>query len=151
MISAADIQLDGRARSKVAAFLSEDPSCERGGFLIGRLPSEPGRPVRIDEAIPCPDAPATRFSLTLRPDDWQLAHGHSAVRDGSADIVGWFHSHPGLPVAMSSLDRFIQRHFFPHPAHVAWIRDPLSGDEAFWCMDEVGRVHSMPATDRGGP
>lgn len=129
----------------VADFLAADTTCERGGFLVGQLPSIGNGVTRIDEAIPCPDAPSTAYSLTFRGEEWQLVHGHTAIRDGTAHIVGWFHSHPDISVRMSARDMFIQRHFFAHRGQIAWIRDPIGGDEAFWSLRDDKPV-ALPRT-----
>lgn len=134
MISAQSVSFQDSIGTTVASFLALDCSSERGGFLLGRLPTASDPVTRIDVVIPCPDAPSTASSLTFRADEWQLVHGHPLIRDGFTEIVGWFHSHPDFSVRMSAWDRFIQRHFFAHPGHVAWIRDPVSGEEAFWAM-----------------
>ena len=130
----ASAAIDEAVAASVCAFLAEDCTRERGGFLIGRLASESSPITRVMHAVPCPDAPSTAYSLTLRAEEWQLAHMHPTVCDGSATIVGWFHSHPSMPVKMSGRDLFIQQHFFAYSAQVAWIRDPIGGDEALWCL-----------------
>lgn len=150
----ASAAIDDAVATIVCAFLAEDCTRERGGFLIGRLASESSPVTRIHYAVPCPDAPSNAYSLTFRAEEWQLAHTHPTVCDGSATIVGWFHSHPSMAVKMSARDIFIQRHFFEHPAQVAWIRDPVGSDEALWCLREgairkMNRVpyHACPAGD----
>lgn len=151
MNTAASVSIDPVSRALVLSFLAEDQTRERGGFLLGRLPSTPKGVTCIDEAIPCPHAPSTAYMLTFRPDEWQLVHAHARVRDGSAEIVGWFHSHPDMPVGMSFQDRFIQRHFFSHPGQVAWIRDPIGGVEAFWSMRGDGTVAVLEVTEEEVP
>ncbi len=126
------VRIASEARSRVEAFLAADCSRERGGFLLGRFRTQDRRATFVERALPCPRAPATAASLTLRAEEWQLLHEDEQVRSGGQAVVGWFHSHPSMPVDMSERDRFIQRHFFAHPLHVAWIRDPAGGDEAIW-------------------
>jgi proteasome lid subunit RPN8/RPN11 len=142
MNGAAAVAIDEAVMAIVRAFLAEDCARERGGFLIGRLAGAGLPMTQVDHAVPCPDAPSTAYTLTFRADEWQLAQTHPAVSDGSASIVGWFHSHPSMSVRMSAQDRFIQRHFFQHPAQVAWIHDPVGGDEAFWCLRD-GTIERM--------
>lgn len=143
MTAAEALVIDDDTMASVVAYLRKDSTRERGGFLLGRLATD-ARPVtRIDEAIPCPDAPSSPCSLTFRADEWQLVHTHPAVASGESEIVGWFHSHPDMPVAMSSRDRFIQQHFFSHPGQIAWIIDPVGGAQAFWCMRSHDQVMSI--------
>ena len=142
MNGAAAVAIDEAVMAIVRAFLAEDSARERGGFLIGQLAGAASQITQVDHAVPCPDAPSTAYSLTFRAEEWQLAQTHPAVSDGTASIVGWFHSHPSMAVRMSAQDCFIQRHFFEHPAQVAWIHDPVGGDEAFWCLRD-GAIERM--------
>lgn len=146
MHAASAIAINPESRARAVAFLDEDRSRERGGFLIGRLPAQPRGVTRIERVVPCPDAPSTAYSLTFRAEEWQLVHADAAIRSGDAQIVGWFHSHPDMPVRMSAQDRFIQRNFFSHPGHVAWIRDPIGGSEAFWVLREDGSMVALEAS-----
>lgn len=126
------VELERRIRLQVHAYLAEDTMLERGGFLLGGIDRSVGVCTRVTNFIACPDAPSSSVSLTLRPDDWQLAHAHPEMQAGRAVIVGWVHSHPAMPVTMSSRDMFIQRHFFSDECQIAWIRDPIGDAEAIW-------------------
>jgi len=126
------VRIAPEARGLVERFLAEDCFRERGGFLLGRLVAGGRGETIIDRALPCPDAPSTAVSLTFRAEEWQLLHSDAAFCGGSQVVVGWFHSHPSMPVGMSARDCFIQRNFFSHPLQVAWIRDPVGGEEAVW-------------------
>lgn len=126
------VRIGNNLSRSVRMFLDEDRARERGGFLLGVRGSMYGEPTDVRAFVGCPDAPGSAASLTFRPEDWQLAHSHSSVRSGDLDIVGWVHSHPDMPVFLSSADRFIQRHFFPGDGQFAWVIDPVCGDEAIW-------------------
>jgi proteasome lid subunit RPN8/RPN11 len=39
-------------------------------------------------------------------------------------ILGWFHTHPGYGIFLSSADQFIDEHYFREPYHVAIVLDP---------------------------
>ncbi len=132
------VAIDGAVERAVRAFLAEDIARERGGFLVGRLASHAGAATEVRAFVACPDAPATAVSLTFRAEEWQLVHTYEPVACGRAAIVGWVHSHPSMPVEMSGRDLFIQRHFFGDARQVAWIRDPVGGDEALWHWTDDG-------------
>ncbi len=123
------------------ALLAEDVSREHGGFLLGRVVSDGDWAwTEVHVSVPCPEAPGSLDALTLTPDCWQLAHEHPDVRLDRLGIVGWFHSHPGMPLSMSSRDRWIQRSFFAAPHQAAWIRDPIGDRDAWWRWSVDGPV-----------
>jgi hypothetical protein len=140
-----EIEVPYDVASQVREFLGGDSTLERGGFLLGRSICGVQSVTKIACFVPCPDAPSSSTSLTFRPEEWQLAHAHPAVATGEAEIVGWVHSHPGMPVGMSSRDVFIHRHFFSGEGQVSWIRDPLADSECFWQLVD-GEPRAVSAT-----
>lgn len=145
------VAIDSAVERAVRAFLAADTTRERGGFLVGRLATHRGDPTEVRAFVACPDAPSTAVSLTFRAEEWQLVHGYEPVACGAAGIVGWVHSHPSMPVEMSGRDLFIQRHFFEDARQVAWIRDPVGGDEALWHWtgDGIARAERVAAEGAG--
>ena len=132
------VSIDETVERAVRAFLAADTTRERGGFLVGRLAARTGDATEVRAFVACPDAPSTAVSLTFRAEEWQLVHACEPVASGAAGIVGWVHSHPSMPVEMSGRDLFIQLHFFSDERQVAWIRDPVDGDEALWHWTDDG-------------
>jgi proteasome lid subunit RPN8/RPN11 len=136
------VEVTHEVADQVRKFLDRDSSLERAGFLLGRYD---GAVTFIRYFVPCPDAPSSSASVTFRPAEWQLAHVHPAVSTGVAEIVGWAHSHPKMPVGMSSRDVFIHKHFFSGDGQVAWIRDPVAGVESLWTLCD-GRPDPVSVT-----
>jgi proteasome lid subunit RPN8/RPN11 len=128
------VHVDDLLAAQVRKFLDAAPDRERGGFLLGSWPDEGRCTVHLSDFVPCPHAPSSAASLTFRPEEWQLVHTHPDVASGSLEIVGWVHSHPGMAVGLSEWDIFIHEHFFSGRGQVAWVRDPVSDKEAFWCL-----------------
>lgn len=66
-------------------------------------------------------------------------------------IVGWYHSHPGHGIFLSSYDQFIHENFFSAPGMVALVVDPRD-DDAFgwfgWNDGELTRLGSDLPVDR---
>lgn len=145
------VAIDGAVERAVRAFLAADTSRERGGFLVGRLAAHGGDATEVRAFVACPGAPSTAVSLTFRAEEWQLVHGYEPVACGAAAIVGWVHSHPSMPVEMSGRDLFIQRHFFEDARQVAWIRDPVGGDEALWHWTDDGIERAERVGAEGAP
>lgn len=53
----------------------------------------------------------------------------SRIKDGS-NLLGWYHSHPGMGVFLSSTDVRTQQLYFPAPWQVAIVLDPVSQETA---------------------
>ena len=139
----------------VEEFLGSDISREHGGFLIGGIVvggfQDANFATFVMYAIPCPAASGSLSHLTLDHDCWELVNKHPNIQDDSLSIVGWFHSHPGMPVTMSKKDKFIQSQFFDSPWQIAWIMDPINSVHAmysrtgskFFTVPNIGLVESV--------
>jgi hypothetical protein len=55
-------------------------------------------------------------------------------------IVGWYHTHPGMGVFLSSYDAWLHHHFFPEPWQVALVIDPLSPAGGFFIRQVDGTL-----------
>lgn len=124
----------------VCAHLEHDTSREHGGFLLGKVvrPEDDDQTTEsvVRECVACPMASGSLHHLTLGPECWQKVYAYENASDGQLMIVGWFHSHPGMPLRPSARDEFIQRHFFAEPWQLAWICDPLAGTHEFYTMQD---------------
>ena len=47
-------------------------------------------------------------------------------------IVGWYHSHPGFGISLSTQDVFIHQNFFSSPGQTAYVIDPHWGSEGIF-------------------
>lgn len=103
-----------------------DKERETGGVLLGGFyRSDKGSFVEITDIIEAENATGTDVSLTFTHQTWEHIHEQVARRGDDAQIVGWYHSHPGLGVFMSKQDEFIHSSFFADPWHVAIVHDPI--------------------------
>jgi proteasome lid subunit RPN8/RPN11 len=109
------------------------PRQEVGGILLGIIrESDEGQYLSIVTGIIRSDTAISReASLRFGPDTWVDT---LAVRDrhpiyGDEDtwqVVGWYHTHPGFGIFLSSLD--VHTHgAFLHPGHIALVIDPSIG------------------------
>ena len=57
--------------------------------------------------------------MTFGADSWSAINRRYQAEYANDLIVGWYHSHPRMPVFMSGMDLSIQRGFFPCPWHLA--------------------------------
>jgi len=122
----------------VSAHLEHDTSREHGGFLLGKIVHPEGDDQATEsvvrDCVACPMASGSLHHLTLGPECWQKVYRYEKASDRQLMIVGWYHSHPGMPLRPSARDEFIQRHFFAEPWQLAWICDPLAGTHEFYAM-----------------
>lgn len=100
------------------------PQAEVGGILVGHLPAKERGPTVVTDLIPALDTDADRTHLTFTHDTWQKINESLDVREDEAQIVGWYHTHPGFGPFYSAQDTFIHEQFFTHPAHIGLVVDP---------------------------
>lgn len=98
---------------------------EVGGVLLGGFyRSDEGSFVEVTDIVEA-QAQGTDVSLTFTHDTWEQIIADQARRNPDLQIVGWYHSHPGLGVFMSREDQFIHTSYFADPWHGAVVVDPI--------------------------
>jgi proteasome lid subunit RPN8/RPN11 len=112
---------------------------ERGGGLAGRYCVDPSgqRFIVITEAVPAPSAPSSAAHIEIRAEDWVDIKAAIARRPDHR-LLGWFHSHPGLGVWMSGIDRSTHRRTFGVDWQVGLVVDPWSGAFRFHIGPRAG-------------
>ncbi len=101
------------------------------GVLLGDLcEDEYGRFLDIEAALRGGAAKTGGTHVTFTQETWNEIHTAKEQRFPQLQIVGWYHSHPGFGVAFSDMDLFIQKNFFGGPGQIAFVSDPLGGQEA---------------------
>jgi proteasome lid subunit RPN8/RPN11 len=128
------------------------PNAEVGGFMIGECRADLGstRP-RIMEAIPAHAAEGDLSHLTFTHAAWEDLYRVMDRDHPDAEILGWYHSHPGHGIFLSAYDQFIQRGFFPAAWQVAVVIDPLARTEGFfaWVHDEIKLIDEREIGSQG--
>jgi hypothetical protein len=68
----------------------------------------------------------------------------------NAQIVGWYHTHPGYGLFLSQQDLFIQTNFFKNHSQIALVIDPIAEQEAVfaWFGGEVREYYRRPTAHR---
>lgn len=125
-VHAAALQgIEDHARSSMSA--------EVGGVLLGRVYAAPSRTwVDITGFLPAQMADEGRMHLTFTHDTWAEINAQKDAQYPEDQIVGWYHTHPGLTVFLSDMDRFIHRNFFSGSSFVALVCDPVNNRRAFF-------------------
>lgn len=120
------VLVTNKALSEVEEYAAGDQKYERGGFLLGRCFGKRKQAVVSIEAwIAAKYATHRKASITFTHRDWEyMAMEHERLYP-NLRVVGWFHTHPGYGVFLSSYDLFIQKNFFSDEYQVALVIDPV--------------------------
>lgn len=99
---------------------------ETGGMLIGEafMTPENTLAVAIDEQIEARYVVNSSVHLTFTSKTLSYALDQLDERHPGKQIVGWYHTHPGLSIFLSSMDIWLHTNFFREPWHVALVIDP---------------------------
>ena len=118
---------------------------EVGGVLFGRVFQDPWETaVDVVAAVPAHGADGTSVHLLFTPAAWESVWRLRAALPDDLEMVGWYHTHPGLGVFLSATDLRTQKRFFPQPWHVALVLDPVLTTEGAF-VGPLGREIAMKA------
>lgn len=113
---------------------------ELGGFLLGRAFQDNGKHhLLIETALPAVSNDHGPVHFTFGADSWSECHRRKAEQYPDLQIVGWYHTHPGLGVFYSSDDVVVHTAGFSLPWHVGLVVDPVRNEAALfgWVNDEL--------------
>lgn len=100
---------------------------EVGGLVLGHVYHDPDNnqiyPI-ITDAIMARFAVEQRGQLTFTQQTWLELHRKREEHYPDTEILGWYHTHPGLDIFLSRWDLFIHENFFSLPWQVAVVIDP---------------------------
>ena len=114
---------------QLIAFASSDVHYELGGVLVGHVGRSRKRLfVEILNFVPATKGISRRASFEFTNEAQH--HIHEVVQEQFKNlrIVGWFHTHPGYGVFLSSADQFIDQNYFNEQFHTAMVIDPTKTD-----------------------
>jgi proteasome lid subunit RPN8/RPN11 len=111
--------------NRLLRFSCSDMVNELGGVLIGRVGKASRRMfIEIKDFIPASKGISHRASFEFTNEAQQEIHEVLQQQFPDQRILGWFHTHPGYGIFLSSADQFIDRNYFNGPYHVAMVIDP---------------------------
>jgi len=121
-----------------------DTSREIAGVLVGEVNRERNT-VIVHASIVAEHTESSRGNVTFTHDTWSQINATLDSTYPDQSIVGWYHSHPDFGVFLSSYDTFIHRNFFSAEWQIAYVVDPVRGDEGcfVWEGGELVRVPDM--------
>lgn len=75
-------------------------------------------------------------NVTFTAETWDHIHREMEARYPGLKIVGWYHSHPGFGIFLSSMDVFIQKNFFSANWQTAYVVDPLNIEDGWFIWED---------------
>lgn len=131
------------AYADLTAHAKESLEVEVCGVLIGEFrQDDDGEYIAIEAIIRGESAKTGGAHVTFTQKTWTHIH-ETRDRDFSRKhILGWYHTHPGFGVEFSEMDLFIQRNFFSARHQVAYVTDPLGGDEGL-CANTADGIRPL--------
>jgi len=116
-------------REALIRFSSSDLLNELGGVLIGKVGKASRRMyVEIRDFIPASKGVSHRASFEFTNEAQQEIHETLHAQFPDMRILGWFHTHPGYGIFLSSADEFIDEHYFKEAYHIAMVLDPTKSE-----------------------
>jgi proteasome lid subunit RPN8/RPN11 len=106
---------------------------ELGGALLGQVYRYQNQIyVEIMAALPAVSGSHGPIHFTFNADSWTQLQRDRAEQYPKLDIVGWFHTHPGLGVFYSGDDVVVHSAAFTLPWHVGLVVDPIRNEASFF-------------------
>jgi proteasome lid subunit RPN8/RPN11 len=106
---------------------------EQGGLLLGRTSvkqvaslADKKEIIWVCQSVASPVA-GDAVSWRLDADQWGELMTSALQRHPGLEIVGWYHTHPGMGIFLSEQDLFVAGHFFPAPYQLSLVIDPVRG------------------------
>jgi proteasome lid subunit RPN8/RPN11 len=124
----------------IEEYLRSDTNNELGGVLIGNVYKDKDDRlfIVIKNNIIAESTNASLSRLTFTHETWEKINENLEKDFPNQKILGWYHSHPGHSVFLSTYDVFIQDNFFNLPYMTAFVYDPIISDRGFFYKDASG-------------
>ena len=128
--------MDDSTQSDLLKFACSDLHFELGGVLVGRLAKSRRRLfLQIKDFVPATKGISRRASFEFTNEAQQEIHEIIQERFKEQRILGWFHTHPGYGIFLSSADQFIDQNYFNEPFHIAIVIDPTKPEIGIFVWD----------------
>ena len=135
---------------QMLAHTQRNLDAEIGGILLGQVfRSDKGVVTVLTEAVAAARTDSGLGHVTFSHETWADLYQYLESLATDADIVGWYHTHPGFGVFFSSQDRFIQENFFGGPGQVGIVVDPVADSVLLFVshQGETATCHGFWVTD----
>lgn len=134
-------------------FTKNKTTNESGGMLVGKVIEEFGKVnIIIGGFVEAKYCDATPTTLKFTHETWSYVHKEVDKKFPGQKIVGWIHTHPNFGTFLSEYDRFIQDNFFNEAYQVAYVIDPIQGEEDFfvWVSGKLEKSRGFYKFDKPG-
>ncbi|MEW6097418.1 MAG: Mov34/MPN/PAD-1 family protein [bacterium] len=106
---------------------------EVGGFLIGDAMQEKENLfIQITHLMKVQEIQHKSGEFIFTHGVWKMIDSIMSERYPDKQLLGWYHTHPGIGLFLSPEDKFIQNNFFNHPWQVTLVLDPLTKYQLFY-------------------
>lgn len=132
------------ALAQIAEHSESNLRSELGGVLLGHAYRDGETlSVEIKATLPVHSSDRGPVHFTFNADAWRQVHLDRAAHYPHLDIVGWFHTHPGLGVFYSSDDVVVHSAAFTLPWHVGLVVDPVRQEAVYfgWQKGELAPIN----------
>jgi proteasome lid subunit RPN8/RPN11 len=114
-----------------------NPGHEVCGVLVGNVYRDEAGPfLYVEASVRGEHAGSQGAQVTFTPETWAYLQEQMDKHHAGRRMVGWYHTHPGFGIFLSGMDLFIQENFFSLPWQVAFVYDPVSGEEGLFVWRE---------------
>lgn|GEM_PF-1510889 len=121
----------------------ENTKVELCGVLVGYIGKDNLGPYLIvDNYIRGEGADNKGAQVTFTHSTWDFIHTEMEKKYSGKKIVGWYHTHPGFGIFLSSMDKFIHEYFFNQAFQIAMVHDPLSHKEGVFAWVD-GKITAL--------
>ena len=120
------------------------------GVLVGDVYTDATGPyLHVEAVIEGDHASGGAAQVTFTADTWTHVQGVMDRDYPQRRMVGWYHTHPGFGIFLSDMDLFLHGNFFNLPWQVAFVYDPLGGDEGLfvWQLGQTVRTAFLTEED----
>lgn len=128
---------------KASEHVCRNLGIELGGFLLGnhyRCSANNLNYVIIDQLLIAEIAEATEFSFGPTQNSWGQLSSDLCGKLKGKQLLGWYHSHPGLDVFLSQYDLSLHKERFNEPWMTALVIEPEKHLGGFFCWRD-GRLN----------
>lgn len=125
-------------KKRIKQYALSDTSKELGGVLVGNFTETDINcfEVAVEDFIIAKHTDAHLSSLKFTAESWAEINAEMDEKYPDFKIIGWFHTHPGFGVFLSSWDMFIQENFFNLPWQIAYVVDPCHKTDGIFIWEE---------------
>lgn len=125
--------LEQQAAEQIKAHAISNLRTELGGALLGKAYQHNGTIfVEVKAALPAQSGDHGPVHFTFSADSWRQLQQDKEANYPQLDMVGWFHTHPGLGVFYSGDDVVVHSAAFTLPWHVGLVVDPVRNEACFF-------------------